>query len=128
MPVRDRLRVVARGVTVTLRVGLFGDFGYHDLYKQFELNDDAVIVVKRGLGFNARVAVAAAVLRDHHHQVTERNVIVMAVSNAPGALAPALRLMGEAYDDELDAFSSSTITPLKSKSVATILQGEIASK
>jgi hypothetical protein len=22
--------------TVTLRVGLFGDFGYHDLYKQFE--------------------------------------------------------------------------------------------
>ena len=29
---------------------------------------------------------AAAVLRDHHHQVTERNVIVTAVPNAPGAL------------------------------------------
>jgi hypothetical protein len=37
-----------------------------------------------------------AILREHHHQVTERNVIVMAVSNSPGALAPALRLMGEA--------------------------------
>ena len=39
---------------------------------------------------------AAAVLRDHHHQVTERNVIVTAVPNAPGALAPALKLMGDA--------------------------------
>jgi hypothetical protein len=39
---------------------------------------------------------AAAVLRDHHHQVTERNVIVTAVPNAPGALAPALKLISEA--------------------------------
>jgi hypothetical protein len=39
---------------------------------------------------------AAAVLRDHHHQVTERDVIVTAVPNAPGALAPALRLVGDA--------------------------------
>ncbi len=39
---------------------------------------------------------AAAVLRDHHHQVTERDVIVTAVPNAPGALAPALTLMSDA--------------------------------
>ena len=38
----------------------------------------------------------AAVLRDHHHQVTERDVIVTAVPNAPGALAPALKLLGDA--------------------------------
>jgi hypothetical protein len=39
---------------------------------------------------------AAAVLRDHHHQVSERNVIVTAVPNAPGALAPALRMISDA--------------------------------
>src|SRR3954469_15508108 len=39
---------------------------------------------------------AAAVLREHHHQVTERDVIVTAVPNAPGALAPALKLVGDA--------------------------------
>ena len=38
----------------------------------------------------------AAVLREHHHEVTERDVIVMAVPNAAGALAPALRLVAEA--------------------------------
>src|SRR6267378_5532989 len=37
-----------------------------------------------------------AVLREHHHQVTERDVIVTAVPNSPGALAPALRLVAEA--------------------------------
>jgi len=37
----------------------------------------------------------AAVLRDHHHQVTERDVILVQVSNAPGALAPVLRLIGD---------------------------------
>jgi hypothetical protein len=39
---------------------------------------------------------AAAVLREHHHQVTERDVIVTAVPNAPGALAPALKLVSDA--------------------------------
>ena len=38
----------------------------------------------------------AAVLREHHHQVTERDVILVSVPNAPGSLAPALRLMSEA--------------------------------
>jgi hypothetical protein len=39
---------------------------------------------------------AAGVLREHHHQVVEKDVIVTAVSNIPGALAPALRLVSEA--------------------------------
>ncbi len=38
----------------------------------------------------------AAILRDHHHQVTERDVIVMTVPNAPGTLAPALQLVADA--------------------------------
>ena len=39
---------------------------------------------------------AAGILREHHHQVTERDVIVTSVPNAPGALAPALKLISEA--------------------------------
>ena len=38
----------------------------------------------------------AAFLREHHHQVTERDVILLAISNAPGALAPTLRLVSDA--------------------------------
>src|SRR4051812_35794090 len=38
----------------------------------------------------------AAVLREHHHTVTERDVLVTAIPNTPGALAPALRLIAEA--------------------------------
>lgn len=37
----------------------------------------------------------AATLREHHHQVTERDVIVTAVPNAPGGLAPALKLVAD---------------------------------
>lgn len=39
---------------------------------------------------------AAGVLRDRHHQVTEREVLVSPVSHGPGALVPMLRLMAEA--------------------------------
>src|SRR6202171_4412649 len=38
----------------------------------------------------------AAVLREHHHQVTERDVILVLIPNAPGSLAPARRLIGDA--------------------------------
>jgi hypothetical protein len=38
----------------------------------------------------------AAVLREHHHQVTERDVIVTSIANAPGSLAPVLRLVSDA--------------------------------
>ena len=39
---------------------------------------------------------AAAMLREHHHQVSERDVILMPISNTPGALAPMLRLVSDA--------------------------------
>ena len=38
----------------------------------------------------------AAVLRDHHHQVIEREVIVCALPHTAGALAGPLRLVAEA--------------------------------
>ena len=67
------------------------------------LSDERINVQAIGLeaGGQLRMVVdnhvhAAAVLRDHHHQVAERNVIVTAVPNAPGALGPALRLLTDA--------------------------------
>jgi hypothetical protein len=39
---------------------------------------------------------AGSVLREHHHQVTEREVILMTVPNTPGSLAPALKLLADA--------------------------------
>jgi hypothetical protein len=39
---------------------------------------------------------AAATLREHHHQVVERDVIVTSIPNTPGALAPALQLISDA--------------------------------
>jgi hypothetical protein len=38
----------------------------------------------------------AAVLREHHHQVMERDVILLSVPNTPGSLAPALKLVSDA--------------------------------
>jgi hypothetical protein len=59
---------------------------------------------------------AAAVLREHHHQVTEQDVIVTSVPNAPGALAPALKLVADsnvnveyAYGGGADAGPSALI-------------------
>ncbi len=37
----------------------------------------------------------AAVLRDYHHQVTERDVILLTVPSAPGSLALVLRLVAD---------------------------------
>lgn len=39
---------------------------------------------------------AAAILRERHHAVTERSVIVLGLSNAPGALSVALKLVADA--------------------------------
>ena len=38
----------------------------------------------------------AAVLREHHHQVTEKDVVVVTVPNTPGSLAPALKMLADA--------------------------------
>ena len=37
-----------------------------------------------------------AVLREHHHQVSERNVLLVMVPNDPGGLASTLRLVSDA--------------------------------
>lgn len=67
------------------------------------LSDERVNVLAMALetGGHLRLVVdnhvhAGAVLREHHHQVTERDVIVMGLPNAPGALASALRLVADA--------------------------------
>jgi hypothetical protein len=39
---------------------------------------------------------AAAVLRDRHHNVSERSVVVLALSNAPGTLGATLKLVADA--------------------------------
>ena len=67
------------------------------------LSDERVNVLAMSLetGGQLRLVVdnhvhAAAVLREHHHQVTQHDVIVTSVPNAPGALSPALRLVADA--------------------------------
>src|SRR3989440_7733837 len=67
------------------------------------LSDERVNIVALALeaGGQLRLVVdnhvhGAAVLRDHHHQVSERYVIVTAVPNTAGALAPALKLVADA--------------------------------
>jgi hypothetical protein len=67
------------------------------------LSDERVNVLALSLeaGGQLRLVVdnhvhAAAVLREHHHQVTEHDVIVTSMPNVPGALGPALRLVAEA--------------------------------
>jgi hypothetical protein len=39
---------------------------------------------------------AAGALRQQHHEVTERDVVLVAVPNGPGGLAPALQLAADA--------------------------------
>src|SRR5581483_1142273 len=67
------------------------------------LSDERVNVLAMSLetGGHLRLVVdnhvhGSAVLREHHYQVTERDVIVTAVPNTAGALAPALRLVADA--------------------------------
>jgi hypothetical protein len=67
------------------------------------LADERVNVLAMGLdaGGQLRLVVdnhvhGAATLREHHHQVTERDVLVTAVPNMAGSLAPVLRLVSAA--------------------------------
>jgi len=67
------------------------------------LSDERVNIVAMALdgGGQLRLVVdnhvhGAAVLREHHHQVSERDVIVTPVSNAPGSLATPLALVSDA--------------------------------
>jgi hypothetical protein len=67
------------------------------------LSDERVNILAMALesGGQLRMVVdnhvhGGAMLREHHHQVAERNVIVTTIPNAPGALAPALKLVSDA--------------------------------
>jgi hypothetical protein len=67
------------------------------------LGDERVDIVAMALetGGQLRLVVAnhvraIAVLREHHHQVTERSVLVADVPDTPGALVPVLTLLGDA--------------------------------
>ena|SRR5438552_9708574 len=67
------------------------------------LSDERVNILALGLeaGGQLRMIVdnhvhGAAVLRDHHHQVAERDVIVTTVPNTPGSLGPIMQLMADA--------------------------------
>src|SRR5689334_11214009 len=67
------------------------------------LSDERVNIVAMALESTGQLRLVvdnhvhgAAVLREHHHQVVERDVIVTTIPNVPGALAPALRLIGDA--------------------------------
>ena len=67
------------------------------------LSDERVNILAMGLSASGHLRLVVdnhvhggAVLREHHHQVTERDVIVMTIPNSPGSLAPALRLVADA--------------------------------
>jgi hypothetical protein len=67
------------------------------------LGDERVDVVAMALesGGQLRLVVdnhvrGIAVLRDHHHQVVERPVLVVSLPDTPGALAPQLALLSDA--------------------------------
>ena len=67
------------------------------------LSDERVNILSMELDSTGRLRLvvdnpvhAAGTLREHHHQVAERDVIFMVVPNAPGSLAPTLRLISDA--------------------------------
>jgi hypothetical protein len=67
------------------------------------LSDDRVNIQAMTLESNGHLRLivdnhvhGGSILREHHHQVTERDVIVMALPNGPGGLTPALRLVSDA--------------------------------
>src|SRR3977135_3036675 len=67
------------------------------------LSDERVNVLAMALDSSGQLRMVvdnhvhgAAVLREHHHQVTEREVVVCSLPNTPGALAGPLRLVAEA--------------------------------
>ena len=90
------------------------------------LSDERVNIVALALetGGQLRIVVdnhvhAAGVLREHHHRVTERDVILISVPNIPGALAPALRLVSDAGVNIEYAYAGATDTA----SIAAVIVG-----
>lgn len=67
------------------------------------LADERVTILALTLEPNGRLRLvvdnpvrAAGALRDRHHQVAERNVLVVSIPNGPGSIAPILRLIADA--------------------------------
>jgi hypothetical protein len=103
------------------------------------LSDERVNVVAMTLDGSGQLRMVvdnhvhgAATLREHHHQVTERDVLVTAIPNTPGSLAPMLRLIADAgvnidylYGGAAETASSATIVlgvehPLQASAAAGI--------
>ena len=68
------------------------------------LSDERVNIIAMALDSGGQLRLVldnhvhgAAALREHHHQVAERDVIVLALPNAAGALAAVLRLVSDAH-------------------------------
>lgn len=77
------------------------------------LADERVNIVALALdsGGHLRLVVdnhvrAASALRDRHYQVFERTVVLVPISNSPGAIAPVLALTAEAGVNIEYAYSS----------------------
>jgi len=90
------------------------------------LADERVNIVAMALeaGGQLRMVVdnhihGGAVLREHHHQVTEREVILMPMPNAPGSLAPALQLVTDANINVEYAYAG----PADAASMASVVIG-----
>ena len=90
------------------------------------MSDERVNIVALELepGGNLRMVVdnhvhAAAILREHHHQVAERDVLLVAVPNSPGSLAPALSLIADANINIEYAYAGAG----ESTSIAAIVLG-----
>jgi hypothetical protein len=67
------------------------------------LSDERVNIIAMALDTTGQLRLVVdnhvhggAVLREHHHEVTERDVILTSLPNTAGALAPALRLAADA--------------------------------
>ena len=66
------------------------------------LSDERVNIIAMALEGNGQLRLVvdnhvhcAGVLRERHHQVTERDVLVLSVSNGPGGLAPVMKLVAD---------------------------------
>jgi hypothetical protein len=67
------------------------------------LSDEHVNILAMSLDISGQLRLlvdnhvhAAAVLQERHHKVTERSVVVLALSNAPGTLGATLKLVSDA--------------------------------
>ena len=90
------------------------------------LSDDRVNILAMALEAAGQLRIvvdnhvhAAGVLREHHHQVTERDVIVTTIPNAPGALAPTMRLVADASVNVEYAYGGAA----EGSSMATVVLG-----